>query len=226
MLRTGRACTSPLHATAPVRRAGGGGGRVLRLAIDDTSWTGPKRQWTPLVPDHGHLMHLFLVRDATLAAFAHLHPLPLDSTTFETSLPPLEPGRYRAYADIVHESGFAETLVATVDLDERAGTWRPTDPDDAWTKENGKRETGNVVGLADGSTMIWDKSPAPILVDHDAPLHFVVTDPSGRPARLEPYMGMAGHATMPPADGAVVRHLPPAGAVSPPARETLALPAP
>jgi len=196
---------------------------VLRLAIDDTSWTGPKRQWTPLVPDHGHLMHLFLVRDATLAVFAHLHPLPLDSTTFETSLPPLEPGRYRAYADIVHESGFAETLVATVDLDERAGTWRPTDPDDAWTKENGKRETGNVVGLADGSTMIWDKSPAPILVDHDAPLHFVVTDPSGRPARLEPYMGMAGHAMITRDDGAVFVHLHPAGTVSLAALETFAL---
>src|SRR2546429_4988690 len=81
-----RALPQPLHATATVRPAGGAGGRVLRLAIDDTSWTGPKRQWTPLVPDHGHLMHLFLVRDATLAAFAHLHPLPLDSTTFETSL--------------------------------------------------------------------------------------------------------------------------------------------
>src|SRR2546430_4287672 len=53
----------PLHATATVRPAGGAGGRVLRLAIDDTSWTGPKRQWTPLVPDHGHLMHLFLVRE-------------------------------------------------------------------------------------------------------------------------------------------------------------------
>ena len=213
----------PLHATATVRPAGGAGGRVLRLAIDDTSWTGPKRQWTPLVPDHGHLMHLFLVRDATLAAFAHLHPLPLDSTTFETSLPPLEPGRYRAYADIVHESGFAETLVATVDLDERTGRWRPTDPDDAWMKENGKQETGNVVGLADGSTMIWDKSPAPILVDHDAPLHFVVTDPSGRPARLEPYMGMAGHAMITRDDGAVFVHLHPAGTVSLAALETFTL---
>src|SRR2546430_124941 len=90
-------------------------------------------------------------------------------------------------------------------------------------KENGKQETGNVVGLADGSTMIWDKSPAPILVDHDAPLHFVVTDPSGRPARLEPYMGMAGHAMITRDDGAVFVHLHPAGTVSLAALETFAL---
>ena len=213
----------PLHATATVRPAGGAGGRVLRLAIDDTSWTGPNRQWTPLVPDHGHLMHLFLVHDGTLAAFAHLHPLPLDSTTFEASLPPLERGRYRAYADIVHESGFAETLVATVDLDEWSGTWRPTDPDDAWTTGNGKREAGNVVGLRDGSTMIWDKGPAPIVVDRDAPLRFVVNDPRGEPAILEPYMGMAGHAMLTRDDGAVFVHLHPAGTVSLAALETFAL---
>jgi len=211
----------PLHATATVRTADGA--RVLRLAIDDTSWTNAKRQWTPLVPDHGHLMHLFLVRDSTLDGFAHLHPLPLDSITFETHLPPLEPGRYRAYADIVHESGFAETLVATFDLDDWAGTWRPTDPDDAWTTGNGKRGMGNVVGLTDGSTMIWDKSPAPIVVDRDAPLHFVVTDRSGRPARLEQYMGMAGHAMLTRDDGAVFVHLHPAGTVSLAALETFAL---
>src|SRR5881296_3547837 len=87
----------------------------------------------------------------------------------------------------------------------------------------GRRKTGNVVGLADGSTMIWDKSPAPILVDHDAPLHFVVTDPSGRPARLEPYMGMAGHAMITRDDGAVFVHLHPAGTVSLAALETFAL---
>src|SRR5438034_1888816 len=34
---------------------------------------------------------------------------------------------------------------------------------------------------------------------------FVVTDPSGRPARLEPYMGMAGHAMITRDDG-VTRH--------------------
>src|SRR3989441_12998518 len=93
-------------------------------------------------------------------------------------------------------------------------------------KENGKQETGNVVGLADGSTMIWDMSPAPILVDHDAPLHFVVTDPSGRPARLEPYMGMAGHAMITRDDGAGVGHLHPPGPGSLPALENFALRAP
>src|SRR5437867_4437300 len=168
----------PLHATATVRPAGGAGGRVLRLAIDDTSWTSPKRQWTPLVPDHGHLMHLFLVRDATLDAFAHLHPLPLDSTTFESSLPPLEPGRYRAYADIVHESGFSQTLVTTLELGAPPGAWRATDQDDAWigTPGNGKGETGDVVRLADGSTMTWERGAAPMTVDEEAPLQFTVTD--------------------------------------------------
>jgi hypothetical protein len=206
------------HATATVRAARGG--RVLRLAIDDTSWTNPRRQWTPLVPDHGHLMHLFLVRDSTSSAFAHLHPLPVDSTTFEAALPPLPSGRYRVYADIVHESGFAETLVATVDIAAPAGTWRPSDSDDAWASDNGQRKTDNVVSLEDGSTMIWDRSPAPIVVAREAPLRFVVTDPGGRPATLEPYMGMAGHAMLTRDDGAVFVHLHPAGSISLAALET------
>ena len=211
----------PLHATASVRTTGGA--NVLRLAIDDSSWIDPKRQWTPLVPDHGHLMHLFLVRDSSLAGFAHLHPLPLDSATFESALPPLEPGDYRVYADIVHESGFAETLVATLEIRAPAGRWRPADPDDAWTTSNGQRATGNVVSLPDGSIMTWQRGDTSILVDHEAPLRFVVTDPQGRPASLEPYMGMAGHLMLTRDDGAVFVHLHPAGTVAFASLETFAL---
>jgi len=212
----------PFHATATVRAAGDG--RVLRLAIDDTSWTNPKRQWTPLIPDHGHLMHLFLVRDSTLGAFAHLHPLPLDSATFEAALPPLAPGRYRAYADIVHESGFAQTLVTLFDIATPARTWRPSDPDDAWLRTGDEgRGTGATSKLADGSTMTWERGDAPLVVDQGEPLRFTVTDPTGRPARLEPYMGMAGHAMIARDDGQVFVHLHPAGTISLAALETFAL---
>src|SRR3989475_12094059 len=103
----------PLHAAATVRATATG--NVLRFAIDDSSWATRQRQWTPLIPDHGHLMHLFLVRDGGLDAFAHLHPLPVDSTTLESTLPPLPVRTYRAYAAIVHESGDRETRVSSRD---------------------------------------------------------------------------------------------------------------
>ncbi len=95
----------PLHATATTRALGAELG--LRLTIDDSSWTSQQRRWTPLIPDHGHVVHLFLVREQDLGGFAHLHPLPRDSATFEASLPPLPAGRYRVYADIVAPAGGA-----------------------------------------------------------------------------------------------------------------------
>ena len=60
----------PLHATAATRALGAELG--LRLTIDDSSWTSQQRRWTPLIPDHGHVVHLFLVRDQDLGGFAHL----------------------------------------------------------------------------------------------------------------------------------------------------------
>src|SRR5207237_6649641 len=88
-------------------------------------------------------------------------------------------------------------------------------PDDAWRETGDEgRGTGERSRLADGSTMVWDRSVAPIVVDQDAPLRFVVTDPQGRPARLEPYMGMAGHAMIARDDGQVFVHLHPAGTIS------------
>ncbi|OLC06711.1 MAG: hypothetical protein AUH42_05055 [Gemmatimonadetes bacterium 13_1_40CM_70_11] len=216
----------PLHASATVRSAGGT--PTFRLAIDDSSWVDRNRQWTPLIPDHGHLMHLFLIRDSSLDAFAHLHPLPLDSTTFEARLPPLPAGRYRVYADIVHESGFAQTLNTSVDVggpERRA--WRASDPDDAFIDESGKRDGGRGTGVAtplsDGSTMTWDRGAEPIVVDQDAPFRFRVRARGGEPAALEPYMGMAGHLMLTRLDGAVFVHLHPAGTISLGSQETFLL---
>ena len=57
---------------------------MLRLALDDPEWMG--RRWTPLIADHGKLMHLFLVRQGGLDAMAHLHPLMRDSSHFDVRL--------------------------------------------------------------------------------------------------------------------------------------------
>ena len=214
----------PLHASASVRVAGRR--KLLRLAIDDPAWNDPRRRWAPLIPDHGHLVHLFLVRDSGLAAFAHLHPVPRDAAMFETALPPLPAGRYRVYADIVHESGLAETLVATVDLVGPTEPARPADPDDAWAVGAGRWDAagGDVrTPLRDGSTMIWQRGDAALVVDREAPLRFVVRGPAGRSATLEPYMGMAGHLMLAREDGAVFVHLHPSGTISLAAQESFAL---
>jgi hypothetical protein len=188
-------------------------GSSLEFEILDSVWRA--RGWTPLIPDHGKLMHLFLVRDSLGEGWAHLHPVALDSNRFETRIPALPAGHYRIYADIVHESGFAQTLVAVVNLHGEAAPrgWKPSDADDSWLLERADEAVGagGAVKLPDGSTMTWEASSTKVDPKVDAGLRFKVTAPDGKPARLEPYMGMAGHAIIERSDGSVFAHLHPMG---------------
>jgi hypothetical protein len=184
----------PPRAAASVSDAGGR--RVLRFAFEDSA--AYRRGWSPLIPDHGKLMHLFLVGVGREAALAHLHPRSLDSLTFESALPPLPAGRYFVYADIVHETGFSQTLADTVDVPAASGSsWQASDPDDAW-----------LVGAATATTMRWEK-PIELRAGDEVDLRF---DVAGK--TLEPYMGMAGHAVIARDDGAVFVHLHPLGTIA------------
>jgi hypothetical protein len=62
--------------------------------------------------------------------------------------------------------------------------------------------------------MTWERGTAPIVARQEAPLRFTVRGPNGRPASLEPYMGMAAHAMVTRADGSVFVHLHPMGTIA------------
>jgi hypothetical protein len=136
-------------------------------------------------------MHLFLIReDGT--AMAHLHPQALARDHFRAAVPPLPPGSYRLFADVTHESGFAQTLVDRVTVSAAAPA--PSDPDDAaWT------------GAPSPIVML---SPPSFKANREGDLRFRV------PGALEPYMGMLGHAVIVSDDFSVFVHLHPMGSVS------------
>lgn len=222
--------------------------RKLTIRIDTTGFgggagNGRRRRSTPqvrrllsfVIPDHGKLMHTFLVRLPGLDAFAHLHPNRRDTLTYEAALPALPAGKYLLYSDIVFRSGYAETLTDTVTI---TGTsqqsYKPLDPDDSWlvTEPMGVKagaenvphldndmvvcgKPGASVKLADKSTMLWMDKPGTVQETGKLyTLKFAVADSSGRAAALEPYLGMGGHAVILRSDGSVYIHLHPVGTYS------------
>lgn len=76
----------------------------------------PLASWGSLVPDHGKLMHVFLVRQPDLGVFAHLHPMRSAPGTFSANLPPLPAGNYQLYGELTFENGMNQTLLGDVAL--------------------------------------------------------------------------------------------------------------
>jgi hypothetical protein len=175
-------------------------------------------------------MHLFVIEARDMRAFAHLHPSFDDLGTFSAPLPPLPPGEYRLYGDVVFETGFTRTLRAPVTLsvnDSATAARTPVDPDDAWSVAPGMttpltaRDTD---WLADGSSMVLLPDPRKRLrAGEETTLRVAVRDPGGVSARLEPYLGMAAHAVVARRDGSVFIHIHPMGTVSPAAQRVFAL---
>jgi hypothetical protein len=190
-------------------------GNQLDLKVRDPGWM-EQRKLDDFIPDHGHLMHLYMVRWPQMDVLFHLHPQPVATGEFCLALPTVPAGDYRIYADVVHADGFPETLVANARLPAIAG--RVLTEDDAEGQAAPVEQTAATnatrFSFPDGYTMIWNKPP--ILVAR-APedFSFMLLDPSGRPAKdTELYMGMLGHAAFVKDDGAVFAHIHPSGTIA------------
>jgi hypothetical protein len=186
---------------------------AIRPSPDDKVWLQYKVM-DGIVPDHGHLMHLFLVRTPALDRIWHLHPNRQGDGTFVDALPSIQPGRYAVFADIVDQSGFPWTLVGSIDLPQINGS--PLSGDDSGGDAPALTPSSDsaVDVLDDGTRVVWHRDNAAICANAPMILRFEVQDQNGKPATdVKPYMGMAAHAEIVSSDLQVFAHIHPSGSV-------------
>ncbi|HTF20569.1 MAG TPA: hypothetical protein VK658_21000 [Chryseolinea sp.] len=233
----------PFKATTTIKP--GPAGPELSFVVDTTrlSTLTMTRNISYIIPDHGKLMHMFLVRSGSMDVFAHLHPARTDSVTFTTPLPPLPAGQYLVFADVTRLSGFSETIPDTVQINvpdtpvalasdrrpDRDDTYfftnaiaRPATPLEAGPDILVCGKPGVRLPLSDGSMLTWEHDPLVKLQANTLySLKFNLQDEQGKPAVIEPYMGMPGHAVIMKDDGSVYIHLHPVGSYSMASQQTM-----
>jgi hypothetical protein len=167
------------------------------------------------LPDHGHLMHLYAIREPEMDAVFHLHPELAGVGDFRISLPAMPAGDYALYGDVVHASGFPETLVSKISVPKTMVGGHPG-PDDAaaYPQPLSQGQLGDSYTLPDGYVMVWDR-PSALTADTAYSFRFRLLDAAGKPAAdMQPYMGMAGHAAFVKTDGSVFAHTHPEGSAA------------
>jgi hypothetical protein len=190
---------------------------TLVLKMGFSSWHDRRKQMLldKIIPDHGHLMHLFLLGLPDLDRFYHLHPDQVAPNTFTERLPAVTAGTYAVFADIVRESGFPDTMTARMTLPDVPGNL-PIGDDSATTVayvSDGKGP-GTVLTLPDHGRWEWIIDGSTVHARQPALLRFRVFDKDGKPASdLEPYMGMDGHLVIVKRDLTVFAHVHPSGSM-------------
>ena len=171
----------------------------LRLDFEHQGWF-QSEKFDDLVPDHGYLMHLFVVGLPDLNRVWHLHPEMAANGRFEKMLPAMPAGKYQLYADIVHRNGFPETLVAEIEIAEQKGA--PLGADDS------------VGSLSEGVKMVFENASEGFVAKKLSPMRFHLESAKGEVLKdVELYLGMPGHAAVMKKDRRVFAHLHPTGTV-------------
>jgi len=202
--RYARYVYKPLQATASLRD----GGDLLSISLVDPGWIALRRV-DDFVPDHGHVMHLFVL-SPDLSRLWHLHPTQVSGTVFEQPLPGIPKGSYEFFADVVHATGIPETITGRLDLPGVPGGLLEGD-DSSWEAPQSHTAV-DTVPLAGGGSLVWLRDGRPLSAKQLTLFTFRVDDEMGGPASdLELYMGMPGHAVFVRRDRQVFAHVHPSG---------------
>ena len=173
------------------------------------------RVLSDFVPDHGHLMHLYMIREPEMDAVYHLHPQEISGSDFRLALPSIKPGEYSLYGDVVHANGFPETVTARVTIPPGlAGRALAGDDAQGSPQPVSQGSLGTSYRFPDGYSMVWDR---PHTFESNAAyrFRFRLLNADGTPAAdMQPYMGMMGHAAFVKTDGPVFAHIHPEGSAS------------
>jgi hypothetical protein len=192
-----------------------GGQLDLRLpAFGNVRGRGARAMAQEIIPDHGHLMHLFLIREPGMDRMFHLHPQ-RNQSGFTLQLPDMPAGQYHIFADVVDGSGFPWTFVGNIDLPQISGGAISGDDSEGATTPLGMGGAdSNSFILPDGNRIVWERDLAALRAGAPGSFRFRMEDAAGKPAAIQPYMGMAGHAEFVRSDFSVFAHVHPAGSVS------------
>jgi hypothetical protein len=179
----------------------------LMLRMSDPGWL--QRKVDDLIPDHTHLMHLYVIHLPEMERVWHLHPDQVAAGAFVQQLPDMGAGRYQLFGDVVHASGIAETLTAELELPQVAG--KALAGDDAYGvgPELSKSNRATAAQLSGGRRMVWESGGDGLRAKQVSLFRFRV-EPA---TKLEPYMGMLGHAAFVKTDRTVFAHVHPSGSV-------------
>jgi hypothetical protein len=208
-------------------RANLSGNGVLDLRLSEPGWMQPEpgrsfseflfvRKMDDLALDHGHLMHLYAIRQPGLDVVYHLHPDRAEASEFRIALPEMAAGKYQLYADVVHEDGLPETLTASLSVPATAFPERPLTGDDARGESQpiDSAMPRDEFTLPGGYRMKWIHDATPLRARSGNDFRFELIAPDGSaPKDMALYMGMLGHAAFVKTDGTVFAHIHPNGSV-------------
>jgi hypothetical protein len=172
------------------------GGNRLELRLRDPGWL-RSRAIDDFIPDHTHLMHLFVIHLPALDEVWHLHPQRLEGGMFVQELPDMPAGKYQLYADVVHANGLPETMSTEFEIASPIAG-RALEGDDSHGKP-----------VVDSQQQIRFSREPRYVPKRPTMFTFSLANPDG----AELYMGMPGHAMFLRKDRGVFAHVHPGGSV-------------